>query len=159
MASFYSNVEKKKPLIHFVALFECSHVLIHVIFDLSDESIIIVDKDVLNQGFCHLNGVKIDLNVTCELQSSAKLELYVVANEYETNANIFLSCVRYKDGTWKCHGVGPMAGKFNTSFDLLEITLNLNYTVYGGHYLRIISSCDNIQDMKNIHLKACCKFI
>lgn len=58
MASFYSNVEKKKPLIHFVGLFECSHVLIHVTFDLSDESIIIVDKDVLNQGFCHLNGVK-----------------------------------------------------------------------------------------------------
>lgn len=73
----------------YFALFECSHVLIHVIFDLSDDSIIIVDKDVLNQGFCHLNGVKIDLNVTCELQSSAKLEVYVVANEYETNANIF----------------------------------------------------------------------
>lgn len=70
-------------------------------------------------------------------------------------SNIFLTCVRPINSTWNFHVLGSMTGKYNASFDLLEITLNLNYTIYAGHYLRIVSSCDNIQDTKQIHLKAC----
>lgn len=131
----------------------------HVLYDLSGESVIIFNKDVLNQGFCHLNGVKIDLNITCKMQSVAKLDFYVEANESAMSSNIFLTCVRPINSTWNFHVLGSMTGKYNASFDLLEITLNLNYTVYAGHYLRIVSSCDNIQDTKQIHLKACRKFI
>lgn len=132
--------------------------LIHVIFDLLDHSIIIINKDVLDQGFCHLNGVNINLRVTCKIQYFATLNFSVAANEYETNETMFLSCVISFNGTWICHGFGSITGKYNASFDLLEIALNLNYTVFAGHYLRSKSSCDNIRDTKNIHLKACCKF-
>lgn len=131
----------------------------HVLYDLSGESVIIFNKDVLNQGFCHLNGVKIDLNITCKMQSVVKLDFYVEANESAMSSNIFLTCVRPINSTWNFHVLGSMTGKYNASFDLLEITLNLNYTVYAGHYLRIVFSCDNIQDTKQIHLKACRKFI
>lgn len=109
----------------------------HVLYDLSGESVIIFNKDVLNQGFCHLNGVKIDLNITCKMQSVAKLDFYVEANESAMSSNIFLTCVRPINSTWNFHVLGSMTGK----------------------YLRIISSCDNIQDTKQIHLKACRKFI
>lgn len=66
----------------------------HVLYDLSGESVIIFNKDVLSQGLCHLNGVNIDLNITCELQSLAQLDFYVEANEYAMYSNIFLTCVR-----------------------------------------------------------------
>lgn len=93
------------------------------------------------------------------MQSLAKLDFYVEANENAMYSNIFLTCVRPINSTWNFHVLGSMTGKYNASFDLLEITLNLNYTTYAGHYLRIVSSCDNIQDTKQIHLKACRKFI
>lgn len=131
----------------------------YVVFALLDHSIIIINEDVLDQGFCNLNGVNIDLRVTCKIQYFATLNFSVVANEYETNETIFLNCVRSIDATWICQGFGSMTGTYNKSFDLLEIALNLNYTVYAGHYLRTISSCDNIRDTKHIQLKACCKFI
>lgn len=69
----------------------------HVLYDLSGESVIIFNKDVLSQGLCHLNGVSIDLNITCELQSLAQLDFYVEANEYARNSkHLFDLCDTYK---------------------------------------------------------------
>lgn len=117
----------------------------------------IVNQNIIDQGFCHQQDVNIQLYLYCGIPLSSTINVAIVASEKE-NSNNLLTCVRSNDTTWNCHGFETMTGYFNKSSDHLDINFKFDFTIHTGYYVRVIYSCEGNQETKHVHLKPCCKY-
>lgn len=118
----------------------------------------IINKDVFDGGFCHINDVDIQLILGCKSHVCAIVELSIVSGVDDTYADNLMTCLRFSDVMWNCHDNGIMTGKYNASSNALGVRFNFNYTRYAGRSLRIKLSCVGDQDITHVLLKACCKY-
>lgn len=119
-----------------------------------------INNDVFDRGFCHLNDLEIhvQLSLGCKSHVCAIVDLSIVASVDDTYAYNLMTCLRFSDVKWNCHDNGIMGGKYNASSNVLDIRFNFNYTKYAGRYLRIKLFCVGDQETTHVLLKACCKY-
>lgn len=118
----------------------------------------ILNQNIIDQGFCHQQDVNIQLYLYCGIPLSATINVAIVASKHEINPNTILTCLRSNDSPWYCHGSDIMTGYFNASSGLFDIHFRFNFTIHAGHYVRLISSCEGNQETKHAHLTPCRKF-
>lgn len=113
-------------------------------------AIYIINKHIIEQGFCHLEPVKLELCVDCGSNFTAS-----VLNS--TDGNLILQCQHPIHGSWTC-GAENVTGLYNVSTDIFEIDFIYNQTLHGGQQYNISISCNDSSQATKILLKPCCKF-
>lgn len=114
----------------------------------------ICEQDVIDRGFCHQQDVKIAVNINCSANVNASLFVSVVKHLTSTVQNYNLQCGARTGNALQCYGDG-MTGTPNAINNTFDIFFTFNYTIYAGHYLRIIASCNDTKEVKEILLKPC----
>lgn len=117
----------------------------------------ICEQDVIDQGFCHQQDVKIAVNINCSANVDASLFVSVVKNRTSVVQNYNLQCPVRIGNALQCSEDG-MTGTPNAINNTLDITFKFNNTIYAGHYLRIDASCNASKEVKDILLKPCGKY-
>lgn len=98
-------------------------------------AIYIINKHIIEQGFCHLEPVKLELCVDCGSNFTAS-----VLNS--TDGNLILQCQHPIHGSWTC-GAENVTGLYNVSTDIFEIDFIYNQTLHGGQQYNISISCND----------------
>ncbi|XP_065938726.1 uncharacterized protein [Magallana gigas] len=110
-------------------------------------AISIINKDIIDQGFCHNEHVKLELPVECGSNFTASAL-------HSTDGNLILQCQHPLHGSLNC-GVENVTGKYNVSTDIFEIDFIYNETVHGGQQYNISISCNDSSQAIQILLKPC----
>lgn len=113
----------------------------------------IIEQDVIDQGFCHQQDVKIAVNINCSANVDASLFVSVVKNRTSVVQNYNLYCPAIGNAL-QCNEDG-MTVTLNAINNTLDITFKFNNTIHAGHYLRIDASCNASKEVKDILLKPC----
>lgn len=116
----------------------------------------IIEQDVIDQGFCHQQDVKIAVNINCSANVDASLFVSVVKNRTSVVQNYNLYCPAIGNAL-QCNEDG-MTVTLNAINNTLDITFKFNNTIHAGHYLRIDASCNASKEVKDILLKPCGKY-
>lgn len=117
--------------------------------------LIITNQDAVNQGFCHLEDVKLYLDFKCVPNVDISVRFSVESSENMRSETELLSCIRPKRRTWSCHDTKFMRGIINTWNNSFGINFRFNNSMYGARLLRIKTTCNKIMVPENIPLKAC----
>lgn len=110
-------------------------------------AISIINKDIIDQGFCHNEHVKLELPVECGSNFTASVL-------HSTDGNLILQCQHPLHGSLNC-GAENVTGKYNVSTDIFEIDFRYNETVHGGQQYNISISCNDSSQAIQILLKPC----
>lgn len=110
-------------------------------------AISIINKAIIDQGFCHNEHVKLELPVECGSNFTASLL-------YSTNGNIILQCQHPFHDSWTC-GAENVTGKYNASTDIFEIDFIYNETLHGGQQYNISIRCNDSSQAIHIFLEPC----
>lgn len=113
----------------------------------------IIEQDVIDQGFCHQQDVKIAVNINCSANVDASLFVSVVKNRTSVVQNYNLYCPAIGNAL-QCNEDG-MTVTLNAINNTLDIKFKFNNTIHAGHYLRIDASCNASKEVKDILLKPC----
>lgn len=120
-------------------------------------AIIFNNKEAIDQGFCHLQQVKIQVLLDCEWKNPYIVTIALAKNESDTPGNYILQCFWIHEEPMVCSNENDTTGAYNECNDILEIEFIFNYTKHLEHYLRITTYCNS----SSIALKPCrrCCFI
>lgn len=99
------------------------------------------NRTAIDQGFCHLQRVKIQFFVDCNNKSTVAIGL--AKNESDTSGNNILQCFWIKswDTTVMCDLESNTTGSYNKSSDIFDLGFIFKHNIHGGHYLRITTDC------------------
>lgn len=106
-------------------------------------AIIFNNKEAIDQGFCHLQEVKIQVLLDCKLSYTSTVKIALATNESDTSGNYILQCVWINGKSKNCSGVSGETGNYNGSTDILEISFIFNDNKHAGLYLRITTDCNS----------------
>lgn len=128
-----------------------------LIFFILVAAIIFNNKEAIDQGFCHLQQVKIQVLLDCEWKNPYRVTIALGKNESDTSGNYILQCFWIHEEPMVCSKENDTTGAYNECNDILEIEFIFNYTKHLEHYLRITTYCNS----SSIALKPCrrCCFI
>lgn len=66
--------------------------MIQVIFFILVAAITFKNKEAIDQGFCHLQNVKIQMLLDCKLNLTSTVTIALAENESDTSGNYILQC-------------------------------------------------------------------
>lgn len=145
---------KFEPMFVNVGFF--SEIMILVIFFfIIVAAIIFSNKEAIDQGFCHLQKVKIQVLLDCNLNYTSTVTIALAQNESDTSGNYILQCVWVNGKSMNCLGDSDETGEYNGFNDILEIEFIFNDNKHSGLYLRITTDCN----ASSIALTPCREFL
>lgn len=116
----------------------------------------IFDQNI--SGFCHQQDVKIAVDINCDPNASASINV-IIHNRSSINHNYILQCTsRTSNNAWLCVSDGYVSWASDTVYKTLNFTFMFNHTIHAGHYLRISGYCNRSEEVKDILLKPCGKY-
>lgn len=137
-----------------VNVFNCaSKIMIQVVFFIIIlvAAITFKNKEAIDQGFCHLQNVKIQVLLDCNLSFNSTVTIALAENDSDTSGNYILQCFGIRGKQIDCPQQDDVTGAYNECNDILEVDFIFNYTKHIKHYLRIWTDCNS----SSIALKSC----
>lgn len=114
-------------------------------------AITIKNKEAIDQGFCHLQNVKIQMLLACNLSFNSTVTIALAENETDTSGNYILQCFGIPGKQIDCPQQDYATGAYNECNDILEVEFIFDYTKHIQHYLRIWTDCNS----SSIAMKPC----
>lgn len=105
--------------------------------------VIFKNKEAIDQGFCHLQNVTIEVILGCNLNYTTPVTIALAKNESNTSGNYILLCAWNNSQSMICSGDSDQTGKYNGVNDILEIKFMFDDNKYSGLYLRITTYCNS----------------
>lgn len=114
-------------------------------------AITIKNKEAIDLGFCHLQNVKIQMLLACNLSFNSTVTIALAENETDTSGNYILQCFGFPGKQIDCPQQDDATGTYNECNDILEVEFIFDYTKHIQHYLRIWTDCNS----SSIAMKPC----
>lgn len=114
-------------------------------------AITIKNKEAIDLGFCHLQNVKIQMLLACNLSFNSTVTIALAENETDTSGNYILQCFGIPGKQIDCPQQDYATGAYNECNDILEVEFIFDYTKHIQHYLRIWTDCNS----SSIAMKPC----
>lgn len=127
--------------------------MIQVIFFILVAAITFKNKEAIDQGFCHLQNVKIQMLLDCKLNLTSTVTIALAENESDTSGNYILQCFGIPGKQINCPRQDDATGAYSDCDDILQVEFIFNYTKHINHYLRIWTDCNS----SSIAMKPCRK--
>lgn len=109
------------------------------------------NKEAIDQGFCHLQNVKIQMLLDCKLNLTSTVTIALAENESDTSGNYILQCFGIPGKQINCPRQDDATGAYSDCDDILQVEFIFNYTKHINHYLRIWTDCNS----SSIAMKPC----
>lgn len=113
-------------------------------------AIYLINHNIIDQGFCHNENVKLELRVDCGSNFAASVF-------HSNDGNLILQCQHPVNKQWTC-SVESVTGLYNASTDMFEIDFIYNQTIHGSEQYNISIFCNDTSQATQIRLKPCRKF-
>lgn len=120
-------------------------------FSILVAAITIKNKEAIDLGFCHLQNVKIQMLLACNLSFNSTVTIALAENETDTSGNYILQCFGIPGKQIDCPQQDDATGTYNECNDILEVEFIFDYTKHIQHYLRIWTDCNS----SSIAMKPC----
>lgn len=126
--------------------------MIHVgFFFILVAAITFKNKEAIDQGFCHLQNVNIQMFLDCNLNFTSTVTIALAENETDTSGNYILQCFGIPGKQIDCPQQDDATGAYNECNDILEVEFIFNYRKHINNYLRIWTDCNS----SSIAMKPC----
>lgn len=119
-------------------------------FTFSVVAIYLINHNIIDQGFCHNEHVKLELRVDCGSNFTASVF-------HSNDGNLILQCQHPVNEQWTC-SVESVTGLYKASTDMFEIDFIYNQTIHGSEQYNISIFCNDTSQATQIRIKPCRKF-
>lgn len=80
----------------------------------------ITTKNVFDEGFCHLQKVKLQVFLDCKLNYTSTVYIALAVNRSDISGNLICQCVLNNEASTICHPNGDTTGYYDESSDIFD---------------------------------------